>query len=1181
VLCAACQADVPAGARFCPQCAAPQQPAACPSCGEPAVGAARFCASCGTPLAGLPAAAPVQRVPAVATERRVCSVLFCDLVGFTPLSEARDPEEVRELLSSYFDVARTIIGRYGGVVEKFIGDAVMAVWGTPTATEGDAERAIRAALDLIVAIGEMGRERGVPTLNARAGVVTGEVAVNLDAVGEGMVAGDAVNTAARVQSAASPGSVLVDDATHRVATGSISFASAGEHVLKGKAEPMTLWRVERVHSGVGGNRREDGLEAPLVGREAELRLIKDLFHSSIDRRTPRLVSVKAAAGLGKSRLGWEFEKYIDGLALVVTWHRGRCLSYGDGVAFWALAEMVRQRFDIAEEDPLDVAARKFTAGLELNVPNAADRAYIGPRLGRLLGVGPDESFSREELFAGWRLFFERLAADSPVVLLIEDLHHADAGLLDFLEHLLDWARDAPIFVLTLARPELDQLRPGWDSGRSTRTALTLDPLDDRAMAMLLDALVPGMPEEARQAIATQAQGIPLYAVETVRMLIDRDIVQPFEGQYRLVGSVGELTVPDTLQSLLAARLDSLGPDSRRVVADAAVLGGTFPPEALVAVSGLPEEVVRRVLDDLVRREVLAVRADPLSPQRGQYGFVQTMFRQVAYDTLSRRERKARHLAVAAHLRATFADDGEEVSEVVAQHLLDALDAVPNDDDVAELRQQATATLIRAGERAKRAGAPATAARLFARAADLHDDDDLDQALAAAALRERAGEYACITADYEFSIAQLGAAAASYRKYGRERDAARADTVASISTGVTGRFTDARALLEPAVDVLSVEPDADTVHALTQLSAIESFAGNLSLSGKTIQRAFDLAQELAIPTSPTRRSEMFAVLGIAQGTQNRLAQATANFRESLRIAREEQDALGIARALLNLSDIVNRTDSHAAAEIAKEAIDQCRLMGARSHLGTSVANYVGANMLIGDWDAAAAEIATALAHDQLESDPLFASSAIVLFALRGEDLGPYRALLDTLEDTATTEDAQAIGITNWAMTVVCSSRGDYEGALRHGLRATDQTDALGISHDAIRHVWPRASEAAVAIGDVAAARSLLELIEKRPLGHVTSDLRADYLRIRALLLAADRDSSAGEAFESAIAALRELGFPYHLAVGLHDHAVYLLASGDNAAGRVAAAEAADIAERLGARPLLDRTRKLVPVAADVD
>ena len=651
----------------------------------------------------------------------MCSVLFCDLVGFTRLSESRDPEAVRELLSEYFAVARTVIGRYGGVVEKFIGDAVMAVWGTPVAAEGDAERAVRAALELVNSVAELGAQASVPGLAARAGVVTGEVAVTLGATHEGMVAGDAVNTAARVQAAAGSGSVLVDGLTQRLAGGGVGFADAGEHALKGKAEAQRLWRATRVLAGVGGSQRVDGLEAPLTGRAAELRTVKELFHAAADRRVPRLVLVSGPAGVGKSRLGWEFEKYLDGLAEEVWWHRGRCLSYGDGVAFWALAEIVRQRLGIAEEDPADAAAGKLAEGLDRYVPDPGERAYVGPRLGRLLGVAAagdgGSSLTREELFAGWRLFFERLAAENPVVLLVEDAQYADGGLLDFLGHLIDWVRDLPVYVLVFARPELGRASPGFGTGRN-RITLTLDPLDGASMDQLVDALVPGMPAPARAAVTGQAQGIPLFAVETVRSLIDRDIVQPAEGVYRLVGEVGELAVPATLHALLAARLDAVDRRVRRVVADAAVLGTTFPAEAIIAVSGQAEAEVRAALDELVRREVLSVSADPLSPERGSYQFAQQMLRQVAYGTLSRRDRKVRHLAVAAHLRAAFAGQGEEVAEVIARHYLDALEAVPSAPDAGEIRTQAVAALVRGAERAERTGAPARAAASYATAADL-------------------------------------------------------------------------------------------------------------------------------------------------------------------------------------------------------------------------------------------------------------------------------------------------------------------------------------------------------------------------------------------------------------------------------------------------------------------------------
>ena len=685
-----------------------------------------------------PSSAPVA-------ERRICSVLFCDLVGFTPLSESRDPEEVRELLSQYFDIARTIIGRYGGVVEKFIGDAVMAVWGTPVAGEGDAERCVRAAMDIVAAVEDLGHRASAEGLAARAGVVTGEVAVTIGARSEGMVAGDAVNTASRVQSAAAAGTVWVDDATHRLAAAGIGFAPAGEHTLKGKASPMALWSATRVLSGVGGSQRVDGLEAPMAGRDAELRTVKELLHASIERRAPRLVLLVGPAGVGKSRLGWEFEKYTDGLVDAVYWHRGRCLSYGDGVVFWALAEIVRQRLGIAEDDSRELAASKLVEGLNAYVPDPAEREYVGPRLARLLGVpfggDTDAVLPREELFAGWRVFFERLAAVQPVVLLIENGQHADGGLLDFLDHLVDWAREVPIYVLVFTRPELLDIRPGFGTGRN-RSTLRIDPLDATAMGEVVDALVPGMPADARATITGRAQGIPLFAVETVRSLVDRDIVVPHEGVYRLVGDIGELSVPDSLHGLLSARLDALDTELRALVATAAVIGGNFPATAVVAVSTQPEQQVLDGLEELLRREVLSISADPLSPQVGEYRFSQDLLRQVAYETLSRRDRKALHLAVAEHLRRVFPGDGDEMSDAVAHHYLDAMDAVPDATDVADIRAQAIAMLTRGGDRARRSGSAGAAATAYARAADLTSVPDDEAALEGAAdLYERASRAA--------------------------------------------------------------------------------------------------------------------------------------------------------------------------------------------------------------------------------------------------------------------------------------------------------------------------------------------------------------------------------------------------------------------------------------------------------
>jgi class 3 adenylate cyclase/tetratricopeptide (TPR) repeat protein len=1100
----------------------------------------------------------------------VCSVLFCDVVGFTPLSESRDPEAVRELLSEYFDRARTVIIRYGGVVEKFIGDAVMAVWGTPLAAEGDAERAVRAALDLVAAVADLGAESGLPGLAARAGVVTGEVAVTLGAVGEGMVAGDAVNTASRVQAAAEPGSVLVDAATHRLAGSAIGFADAGERALKGKAEPAQLWRATRVLSAVGGAQRVDGLEAPLTGRDAELRTIKDLYHAAADRRVPRLVLVSGPAGVGKSRLGWEFEKYADGLKAQLWWHRGRCLSYGEGVAFWALAEIVRQRLGIAEEDPPEIAAGKLAAGVDRYVPDPGERAYIGVRLGRLLGVAAaDDSagaLSREELFAGWRTFFERLAATQPVALLVEDAQYADSGLLDFLDHLIDWARDLPIYVLVFARPELGQARPGFGAGRN-RSTLTLDPLDMTSMDALVDALVPGMPTAARAKISRQAQGIPLFAVETVRSLIDRDIVQPIEGAYRLVGDVGELAVPDSLHALLAARLDALDPGVRRLVTDAAVVGTTFPAEALIAVSGQDEAIVREALSELVRREVFSVSADRLSPERGSYRFAQEMLRQVAYDTLSRRDRKTRHLAVAAHLRATFAGDGEEVSDVIARHYLDALNAVPGDADTEQIRGQAITALTRSGERAERTGAPARAAASYAAAAELTPPGTADGA--AAALWERAARATLADASFAAAVEYAEQAASQYRQQGQDRAAARVQAVAGQALRSWGRHAEARHELTAAAEVLRVDPDADTVRALRQLGALEVAAGSPDADRITAE-ALTLGQ--ALDVGPGQLSDLFLSRGLYHALAGRGPQAISYMRESARLADQAGNTLILGLALLNLSDALTPSDPAAAAEAARTSAGHLRRTGARHFLAAAIMNVAEALLQLGDWDTAEAELTRAAESDALaDIDELTCERGWVA-ALRGDD-ATAGAMLTALQDLRVSEDPQMQSMVGLTEAFTAAARNQPADALRDARDVLVHVSAIAISSVYLRWAWPLAARCAHELDDTGAVRELLALLDSYRPGYLAPMLQAERDLARARLAAADSDESAAASFAAAITSLRDQSTPYHLAHGLLDHAQYLLRHGDTDAAARALAEARDIAGRLRCQPLLDRAAAL--------
>ena len=508
--------------------------ARCPNCASLVRPDAKFCDECGAALvSGAVAAGRFEGVPlrtrseenGTTAERRLVSILFADLVGFTPLSEKRDAEEVRDLLTRYFDACRAVVTRYGGSIEKFIGDAVMAVWGAPVAFEDDAERAVRAALDLVDAVAALGREIEEPGLQVRAGVLTGEAAVTLGAEAQGMVAGSLVNTAARIQSEASPGTVLVGDATRAASEAAVVYEDIGARTLKGVSEPVQLWRALRVVALRGGAEKSEGLEAPFIGRDRELRLMKDLFHASAEEHKAHLVSVVGIAGIGKSRLCWEFYKYIDGISDVVYTHRGRCLAYGEGVTYWAVAEMVRMRAGISEADETATALKKLQACLTEFIPDDDERRWVQPRLAHLLALEEHATQERDELFSAWRLFFERLADQEPTALVFEDMQWADTSLLEFIESLLEWSRNHALFVVTIARPELTERHSTWGAGKRNFTSVFLEPLAPDAMERVLDGLVPGLPDGVREQILRRAEGVPLYAVETVRMLLDRGVVE--------------------------------------------------------------------------------------------------------------------------------------------------------------------------------------------------------------------------------------------------------------------------------------------------------------------------------------------------------------------------------------------------------------------------------------------------------------------------------------------------------------------------------------------------------------------------------------------------------------------------------------------------------------------------------
>jgi class 3 adenylate cyclase/tetratricopeptide (TPR) repeat protein len=1152
-LCPSCGSVNEPGRKFCGECGTALA-RACPSCGTPNAPSVKFCGECGASLA-ISAAAPADpaRV-APAAERRLVSVLFADLVGFTTLSESRDSEEVRELLSRYFDTSRRLIELYGGTVEKFIGDAVMAVWGTPTATEDDAERAVRAALDLVAAVSALGDEVNAPELKARAGVLTGEAAVTIGAEGQGMVAGDLVNTASRVQSVAEPGMVFVGESTRRSTERTIVYVEAGSFELKGKEGLTPLWTAQRVVSGLRGSLKSQGLEAPFVGRDRELRQIKDLFHASAEERKAHLVSVTGVAGIGKSRLAWEFYKYFDGIAETVYWHRGRCLSYGEGVTYWALADMVRMRCRIAEEEEPASALGKLQATLEEHILDAEERGFLEPRLGQLLGLTEHQARDQQDLFAAWRLFFERLAESYPTVLAFEDMQWADASLLDFVEYLLDWSRNHPIFVITLARPELLERRPTWGAGQRSFTSLYLEPLSQHAMEDLLSGLVPGLPSEVRDRILTRAEGIPLYAIETVRTLLDRGLLVQEGSAYRLTGPVEALEVPETLHALIAARLDGLSAEERRLLQDAAVLGKTFTRDAVAALSG-PDFEIEPLLTALVRKEVLGVQADPRSPEHGQYGFLQDLVRHVAYETLSRRERRSRHLAAAEYLRSAFAADEDEVVEVIASHYLAAHEIAPDAEDAAETRDKAQAMLVRAGERAESLAAAAEARRYFEHAAELAEDVS-----GRAGLLCRAGDMAAHAADPGAARRLFEESIALHEKQGDTHAAARVVWRLARVDIATGHRDEAIARGERAFSVISHdEPDEDLAQLAARLALAYWFGGDLERAAERAELALDIAEAHAYPEALA--IALRAKAGVVH-SRGHAREAGALLKEALQIALDHDivDQAGIC--YFWLSDRCFQRDAYAdALGYLDEALALTRRLGDRPSEWSVLAERTYPLFMLGRWDEA---LAASEEFTQEEVDAAGTMMSLLDGAggvhIQRGDLEAARRILSMFARHEESTDVQELAGYLSARAALRRAEGRLPEALIDGEAALEVGRTLGITAQSAKQGIVEAVEAALELGDSAKIEDVLANVESVPRGTRPPFLDAQVSRFRARL----GNDSAG--YEAAAERFRELGLPFWLAVTLLEH-------GELTGDESSLAEAREIFEGLKATPWLERAASI--------
>ncbi len=1181
--CTNCGVENLAGAKFCYECGTPLT-RACPSCGSAVLSVAKFCSECGFTLAPHATIAtdgqvsrPATTTPAsrlggyqasagqILTELRLVSVLFCDLAGFTPLAEARDPEEVRELLTGYFDLARGIVARYGGVIEKFIGDAVMAVWGVPAAQEDDAERAVRAGLELVSAVGSYGSELGHFELAARVGVVTGQAATT-ETPEEGFVVGDRVNTAARIQAVAPPGCCYVDEATRRATDAAIAYADAGAHQLKGKAGSAQLYRALRVVSGVRGALKSEGLEAPFVGRDRELRLVKDLFHASAEEKRAHLVSVTGIAGIGKSRLAWEFYKYMDGLSDFFLWHRGRCLSYGEGVAYWALAEMVRGRAGILEGEDGASASAKLHAAVEEHVADPDERRWVEPRLAHLIGLEETPARDREDLFAAWRLFFERMAEVEPVVMSFEDMQWADASMLDFIEYLLDWSRNYPIFVLTLSRPELVDRRPTWGAGRRNFTSIYLEPLSPVAMEQLITGLVPGLPAEVSDQILARAEGVPLYAVETVRMLIDRGLLVREGPSYQPVGTIGALDVPETLHALISARLDGLSPAERSLLQDAAVIGKTFSKESLAELTGASAETLDELLASLVRKEVVSIQSDPRSPERGQYGFLQDLVRAVAYEMLAKRDRKDKHLAVAAYLAAEWGADEHEIIEVVASHYLRAYQLAPDAPDAGEVKAKARELNMRAGERAAALAATEEAERYFDQAVELSDD-----ASSTAAMAERAGQMARLRGHLDRARAHFETALSLFDATGQMHASARVNARLGDLDHLSGHLEGGIERMEQAFEVLSGQDhDEDFATLAAELGRLHFFRGNRELAASRIEVALEVAEKLGLPEQLSQALNTKAMMLFMF---NRREEAGVLLQHALQVALDNGRHQAALRGYNNLIYSLEARDRYAEAwALIRPGLELARRAGDRAWEADLLSGEVSLFIALGQWREAVERVA----EIERSEDPLSLRGATVdvlslvqVHVYRG-DLEVANEMLERASPfVESTDDVQSRSAYAHYLSLLLRAQGALGQALAAAEVAVEAGDKLGAGSPIFKLGIVDGIEAALAVGKVTRAEAFLETIEKLAPGEASPFLRAQGFRLRARLPAEDDHSTTDERLSAASAIFRDLGTPFWLAVTLLEHGESLATHEQTEEAAPLLAEAREIFERLEARPFLER------------
>jgi class 3 adenylate cyclase len=864
-------------------------------------------------------------------ERKVVSVLFADLVGFTSRAETLDPEDVEAILAPFHDRLRSELEQRGGTVEKFIGDAVMAVFGAPVAHEDDPERAVRAALAIRDWIREEGR------LEVRIAVNTGEALVSLvpgAGTERGLVAGDVVNTASRLQSAAPVNGILVGETTYNATSRKIQYQEAPAVEAKGKSAPVAVWEVLEARSRHGADVGQRPTTA-LVGRQRELGLLVDMMARVQEERSPQLVTLVGVPGIGKSRLVRELFADVDARPELVYWRQGRCLPYGDGVAFWALGEILKAHAGILEGEAEGQAAEKLRVVVEEAVPAEDDVAWVLGELKPLVGLAEGDGTgagSRTESFAAWRRFFEGLAELDPLVLVFEDLHWADEGLLDFVDHLVDWAAGVPILVVATARPELLTRRPGWGGGKPNATTISLSPLAEAETATLVHNLLDRavLPADVQRALLDRAGGNPLYAEEFARIALERDAL----------GSAEDLPLPESVQGLIAARLDALTDEEKALVQDASVLGKVFWLGAVAQLAALDERRAEELLHSLARKQF--VQRERRSSMEGdtQYAFAHTLVRDVAYSQIPRANRTEKHRRAAAWIESLGRP--EDYAELRAYHYVNALGALPTGGEDGDLRRSARLALRDAGDRAALLNASEAAVRDYERALQLWPEEHPGRArllLDLADQRSRA----------EIWDERDGAAARdALLADGDEAGAAVAEIIRAEVLWNLGRGDEVLASLDRAAELATRLPASrEKARAYAGIFRLHFLASRIAAAAPFGDEALAMAEELGLDEL---RAEILNTRGGAQ-VQTGDWSGFELLEESIALF-ERQNSANVQRPYNNLADTYfNFGELERASDAVSRMRDGFKRFGSVDWRRWMESQEIRLDCAVGRWDHA--------------------------------------------------------------------------------------------------------------------------------------------------------------------------------------------------------------------------------------